>query len=1373
MSYNRGSYYNPRYSSKKHSSGGGAPGLSGSGSSSGGSANSRSVGGYDDREYGYRRDRDFYGNYRSSTQGGNSNTSGGNGGSRYDSKYSKYKLYNSAPAKRPYYEDKKRRYEYSSKYYDLRSRDYSRDEYPNENDRKDNDYDNYLKNPHRDEPREGSSKTFSSKEYSKDHGLKDNAKDYESSDYSKKYTGVKDYNDKHSRDYDDNSHGHFKSRDSRDFKRSYATRKLSDKYIDRSKKDNDEKLQRNTVDDRRSESLRKNSIDKTAELLRRNSVDKLVKSSTESPLRSQVDSSRKNSLDASVKFTSRVSTEKSSRKSSVDFLTRKISNDKPKNDEPSRSPVSNLRRNSSGKLPETHMEATKSLEKNSLENNQQPNNPSNEPKKVTDPRLLHLFDDDYKEPTDNAEINSSKVDKDSPDTSVPEKESKEDDQNNSTSPKGDAKSMGVQTDLKPVKLKSLSEYLKSSKAKKAKEIEDKKNIAPTSENQDSEGNVPVESNKADVEKTTNEGKVNTPPSESKAYSNEVHSKDQEKKDQEKKDHEKKYHEKESHVHNHTVATTADKPDNTSKIKVEEHEISQPDSDQVESDAETVIADNPPVILKSRQYIRRNDNNRHNLKRKIVDSSSEDEHEERAKKSHKPNRRTYTMKRDSGGRSLLQRACKRGQLDEISEYLDQGASANEKDFCGFTCLHEAALEGHTEVVKLLIERGGNVNAKADAAGDCETPLIDAAENKHTECVRVLLENGADPTIFNIDGFTALTKIYHEHKDEEGYEEIIKLLENAMAKNREADPNEMYFAELIKKRGIYKYAAEGYKENTANYFVLGNSLSAKPDILILAARNGHTELVDIILGLLPMPYNIDTVLDCGATALMASVGRGHPDVVELLISKGADPRKRRKQDGLSCLEIAERLSHYDEREVAIIRRSLGMKTKENAQEKTQEKTQEKIKEKIKEKTQEKTKEPLKKDDGYGKPTERQEPDSAKVQSDEMDIDMEEEEEPKGSNSGILKDSVLDDKDHVTSNTVKSESKSEVEIESNAEVNHDTSKPSPPANITKTELTPNLTGAISHSFHKSKSSSSIPMVTTGETKTHQVHTPKEASPITSGSSSPAPLTKAQEELKARNAEEARAWQEKVEAKKRMRRDMFLKSEKEKERKRREEEERRAEQEKKEQELRELERVRLAQEAEKELRELETERKQLRKQLLNEALPEGLRSFKRRTVFDFDMSLRYCPLYLFEVNGTECVTDFQISLIVGQQVPGLNKKDVPVGEKSKMWNLFYNMIAGKSQLRAEGYGQFMNLLVSYISLADVMEALKELHGQVLELVKNRIVRVDLNEMKEFSLESHSVVEDKDVKLVVSDKGVFIPPKLRGRRDIVRVISGKTKGLW
>src|SRR4051794_33634993 len=59
----------------------------------------------------------------------------------------------------------------------------------------------------------------------------------------------------------------------------------------------------------------------------------------------------------------------------------------------------------------------------------------------------------------------------------------------------------------------------------------------------------------------------------------------------------------------------------------------------------------------------------------------------------------------------------------------------------TPLHEAAWGGHTEVVKLLIEKGADMNIGSSYKAP-HTPLQTAAEEGHYEVVELLLQRGAD-------------------------------------------------------------------------------------------------------------------------------------------------------------------------------------------------------------------------------------------------------------------------------------------------------------------------------------------------------------------------------------------------------------------------------------------------------------------------------------------------------------------------------------------------------------------------------------------------------------------------------------------------------
>lgn len=85
------------------------------------------------------------------------------------------------------------------------------------------------------------------------------------------------------------------------------------------------------------------------------------------------------------------------------------------------------------------------------------------------------------------------------------------------------------------------------------------------------------------------------------------------------------------------------------------------------------------------------------------------------------------------------ASNQGDIKKVNQLLDQGADVNEDDI-GFTSLIHAAREGHIDIVKLLLKRGANVNARSDDWNI--TALHFAVDRGHIDVVRCLLAKGAD-------------------------------------------------------------------------------------------------------------------------------------------------------------------------------------------------------------------------------------------------------------------------------------------------------------------------------------------------------------------------------------------------------------------------------------------------------------------------------------------------------------------------------------------------------------------------------------------------------------------------------------------------------
>uniref|UniRef100_A0A670ZR00 Ankyrin repeat and sterile alpha motif domain containing 1A n=1 Tax=Pseudonaja textilis TaxID=8673 RepID=A0A670ZR00_PSETE len=244
--------------------------------------------------------------------------------------------------------------------------------------------------------------------------------------------------------------------------------------------------------------------------------------------------------------------------------------------------------------------------------------------------------------------------------------------------------------------------------------------------------------------------------------------------------------------------------------------------------------------------------------------------------------------DSTGYTPLHHAALNGHKDVVEVLLRNDALTNVADCKGCYPLHLAAWKGDAEIVKLLIHQGPShtkvneqnaleikelkkygpfdpyINAKNN---DNETALHCAAQYGHTEVVKVLLEELTDPTMRNNKFETPLdlAALY-------GRLEVVKMLLNA-------HPN------------------------------LLSCNTKKHTPLHLAARNGHKAVVHVLLEA-GMDNNYQTEK---GSALHEAALFGKTDVVQILLAAGIDVNIKDNR-GLTALEIVRELPSQKSQQIA---------------------------------------------------------------------------------------------------------------------------------------------------------------------------------------------------------------------------------------------------------------------------------------------------------------------------------------------------------------------------------------------------------------------------------------------------------------------------
>jgi hypothetical protein len=124
------------------------------------------------------------------------------------------------------------------------------------------------------------------------------------------------------------------------------------------------------------------------------------------------------------------------------------------------------------------------------------------------------------------------------------------------------------------------------------------------------------------------------------------------------------------------------------------------------------------------------------------------------------------RRDREGQTLLYLAAEHGHQRMVKLLLDKGVDVNAQGGDYGNALQAASVGGHEAVVKLLLNKGADVNAQGGYYGNA---LYAASEGGHEAVVKLLLNKGADVNAQGGGYGNAL-----QAASVEGHEAVVKLL-----------------------------------------------------------------------------------------------------------------------------------------------------------------------------------------------------------------------------------------------------------------------------------------------------------------------------------------------------------------------------------------------------------------------------------------------------------------------------------------------------------------------------------------------------------------------------------------------------------------------
>ena len=264
------------------------------------------------------------------------------------------------------------------------------------------------------------------------------------------------------------------------------------------------------------------------------------------------------------------------------------------------------------------------------------------------------------------------------------------------------------------------------------------------------------------------------------------------------------------------------------------------------------------------------------------------------------------------------------------------------------LLEAVIKNDQEKVKLLIQRGANVNFKNERG---DTLLLISAKNGNTELMKILIEAGANLNFKDIDGNSVLIcllkgianksnqksnldKLINSSNNNNFFTNILKAGVSLLLENKtnsvSSDSNDIEMIKYLVRAGIVMNEKD---HNGTNTFILAVStfnleiinfwLNNSVDInlsdsynrtaLMIASLNGKREIAALLIS---KGANVNLIDKDMNTALLLAINSREKDLIKLLLDSSADVNHVNR-DGDTALTKAVKANIFEIVELLIKR------------------------------------------------------------------------------------------------------------------------------------------------------------------------------------------------------------------------------------------------------------------------------------------------------------------------------------------------------------------------------------------------------------------------------------------------------------------------